>query len=222
MWWGCCTRWQEIFTTVVGDVVGRSVAVRAFDPRRLAGALLGPSKAELKAQLLQAIEGTNKGADATVEQAMAVDEAAAALESKGSSGRPTTGPLSGEWELVYTTESDVHAFLQRKVLVRASSTTHPPPGKALSQTGEQASERLAACTGGERQALLWDAILSATGLRLQRVLFTHARRRGVAGPAGETRVPEHRPACSAPHQWYRAGGRVRASSPSTIHSRGSL
>lgn len=117
----------------MGDMVGRSVAVRAFDPRRLAGALLGPSKAELKAQLLQAIEGTNTGADATVEQAMAVDAAAAALQSMDRNVRLTAGLLSGEWELVYTTESDVHAFLQRKVLVRASATTHPPPGKGLSR-----------------------------------------------------------------------------------------
>jgi len=144
--------------------------VGAFDPRRLAGAVLGPSKADLKAQLLQAIEGTNTGADATVEQAMAVDAAAAALESKGSTGRPTAGPLSGEWELVYTTESDVHAFLQRKVLVReqARPPTHPP-WRGISRTGERALLRL---EGGKPRSGMSCIICRTAGSTRA---FTHGR-----------------------------------------------
>jgi hypothetical protein len=43
-------------------VLCRAVKAGAFDPRRLAGALLGPSKAELRDALRRAIENTNSGA----------------------------------------------------------------------------------------------------------------------------------------------------------------
>jgi hypothetical protein len=66
-----------------------------------------------------------------------VDAAAAALERKGGVSQPTAGALSGDWELVYTTEADVHLFLQRRVLVRAGA---PPLRMMLMRAGNPAVE----------------------------------------------------------------------------------
>jgi len=61
--------------------------------------------------LLRAIEGTGRGARANEEQKRAVDEACLALEGKGAKA-PTDEALQGDWDLIYTTEADVHAALK--------------------------------------------------------------------------------------------------------------
>eukprot|EP00667_Euglena_gracilis_P016963 EG_transcript_17798 len=76
----------------------------------------GPQREALKADLLRAIEGTNRGAGASVAQATKVDELAAALELFNPTAAPTRGPLSQNYELLYTTEQSLHPFLRRLVL----------------------------------------------------------------------------------------------------------
>lgn len=73
--------------------------------------LAGPTKAELRQNLLQCVQGTNCGKDADAHRRKAVDEAAMALERKIPSKRPTSGPLAGRWRLIYTTETSVHKIL---------------------------------------------------------------------------------------------------------------
>lgn len=62
------------------------------------------------------IDGTNCGASASPKEAEKVDNAVQRLEARSGNRLPTSGPLTGRWRLEYTTEADVHAFLNRKLL----------------------------------------------------------------------------------------------------------
>ncbi|KAK3248002.1 hypothetical protein CYMTET_42518, partial [Cymbomonas tetramitiformis] len=83
------------------------------------GSLFGGSRRKLttlKEDLLTSIDGTNCGASASPEEAEQVDTAVQPLEARSVNMQPTSGPLTGRWRLEYTTEADVHAFLNRKLL----------------------------------------------------------------------------------------------------------
>ena len=68
-----------------------------------------------RAALLDSIAPTNCGASASPDAAQAIDRLAAELEALNPTSAPTSGAVAGDWQLIYTTEADVHAFMRLPV-----------------------------------------------------------------------------------------------------------
>ncbi|KAJ4762720.1 Plastid-lipid associated protein PAP / fibrillin family protein [Rhynchospora pubera] len=77
----------------------------------------GKSSEEIKAELLQAIEPLDRGAEATPEDKERIDQIASELEAVNTIKEPLKSDLlNGKWELIYTTSRSILATERPKFL----------------------------------------------------------------------------------------------------------